>query len=102
MDPEMAAGLMKSWLACGGCSSGMVDQAYLRLADLFESSTATSSPSHSFIEADRPDWVYQWKMSTTRWKPSIAILNWGPVARLQPGLSLCLQSLIPMRDPEIE
>ena len=94
MDLEMEAGLLKSRLACGGCSSGMVGRAYLWLADLFESSTAASSPSHSFFEADRPDWVYQWKMLTSHRRSSIAILNWGPVARLQPGLSLCLQSLI--------
>ena len=66
MDLEMAAGLLESRLSCGGHSSGMADQAYLRLTVLFESSTAASSPSHSFFEADRPDWVYQWKTLTSR------------------------------------
>ena len=90
----MSTGSSEDWSVYEEESSGTVDQACLWSTDLFESSTAASSPCHSAFEADRPNWVYQWKTLKNRWRPSTVILNWEPVAHLHPIPFPCLQSLI--------
>lgn len=93
----MSTGWSKSWFVYGGSPSGMVGQACLQLAGLFESLTVASSPSHSVFEADRPNWVYRWKTLRNRRRLSIAIPSWEPVGRLRRVPFLCLQSLIQSR-----